>query len=147
MSRTSLLSFMGEIERRAENFFHPFDGIDDDWEDLPSGPGGYILLASDRTTWPYPWGRSPIFYIGKASRIRNRLWDHWDGARHAKNSDRYGLHYAVNHYAAEFPTRFVTIPTWQRMTPDALEEELMGRFVNRYGARPVANNQTRWNRA
>jgi hypothetical protein len=137
---------MGDIEKRPDNHFLPFKRIDKDYDDLPAGPGAYILLASDRTTWPYPWCRSPVFYIGKAKSLRVRLWDHWDGARHARKSERYGIYYAVNHYAAEFPTRFIAVHTWQRMTPDGLEEELIGRFVGSYGARPVASSQTRWNR-
>ncbi len=146
MGRTSLLSFLGEIEKRAEDARELSD-VDEDYESLPPGAGGYILLAGGRTTWAYPWGQSPVFYIGKSGRsIRERVWEHWDGARHAKKSDGRSLYYAVNHYAAEFSPRYIAVPTWQRMTPDAVEQELLGRFVRDYGARPVANNQTRWDR-
>jgi hypothetical protein len=147
MGRTSLLAFLGDIEKRAQP---PRDlsTINDDYDNHHTGAGGYILLAQGRTTWAYPWGRSPVFYIGKSGRsIRERVWEHWDGARHAKASQGDSLYYAVNHYTAEFSPRYVAIPTWQRMTPDSVEEELLGRFVKAYGARPVANNQTRWKRA
>jgi hypothetical protein len=137
---------MGDVEKRADDDFLSFDRINRDYDELREGPGAYVLLTTGRPTWAYPWGVSPVFYIGKAKDLRDRLWDHWDGARHAKRSDGDDLYYAVNHYAAAFPTRYITVPTWQRMTPDALEEELFGGFVRGYGARPVANNQTRWNR-
>lgn len=147
MPRTTLLSFLGSIEKRADAYYRQFANVNQDWDELPSGPGVYVLLAQGGTVWPYPWGRSPVFYIGKSGDLRNRLWDHWNGAKQAKAYDGDSMFYAVNHYAAEFSTRFITIPTWQGMTADSLEKEAIGRFVRSYGARPVANSQTRWDRA
>lgn len=147
MGRAPLLSFMGRLRRRAGRELD-FTSIDDDYESLSEDHGGYVLMAGGRTTWAYPWGRSPVFYIGKAekSTLRDRLWDHWKAAGNAKKSDGDSLWYAVSHYAAEFNPRYVVVPTWQGMTPDSIEKELIGRFVAHYGARPIANSQTRWDR-
>lgn len=146
MSRTTILSFLGDYEKRVTGRWS-FGQIDDDYDDLPTGPGGYIIRAEGRTTWAYPWGRSPVFYIGKAGdSLRGRLWEHWDAARRAKAYDEQEYYYPVHSFEASFAASYYPISTWQRMTPDALEQELLARFVRRYGARPVANNQTRWKR-
>ena len=145
MGRASVLSFLGNIEKRVEPS-REFPSIDDEYDDLPSGPGAYIIRAAGRTTWPYPWGRSPVFYIGMAKVLRIRLWDHWDQARQAKRDGGNIRDRPVHNYEAAYASLYHVVPTWQRMTPDSLEQELLARFINAYGARPIANGQTRWDR-
>lgn len=145
MGRTSILAFLEDYEKRARDLWN-FSAIDEDYEMLPRGPGAYIIRAEGQLTWPYPWGRSPVFYIGKADVLRDRLWDHWDAARRARTDEFPEYYYPVHGYEAAYAASYYPIVTWQGMTSDALEEELIGRFIRRYGARPVANNQTRWKR-
>lgn len=145
MSRVGVFAFLGDLERRVD-LAREFGAIDDKYDDLPSGPGGYIIRASGRATWAYPWGRSPIYYIGKATNLRVRLWDHWDQARQARRDGGNVRDRPVHNFEASFGSLYHTVPSWQRMTPDSIEQELMARFVNKYGARPVANGQTRLHR-
>lgn len=145
MGGKRVLAFLEDYEKRAKDLWS-FKSIDDDYESLPDGPGAYILRADGRWTWPYPWGQSPVFYIGKAKTLRDRLWDHWYAAGRAKNDEFPEYYYPVHNYEGAYAASYYPIATWQGMTPDALEEELLGRFIRRYGARPVANGQTRWKR-
>ncbi len=144
MGRTSLLAFLGDVERRASDF-RDFEYINDEYDDLPQGPGAYIILAAGRTTWPYPWGVSPVFYIGKADVLADRLSDHWTFAMRAREVPA-PTYFPVHQYEANFSSRYCTIPTWQGMTADSVEEVVIAMFVTHYGTRPVANSQTRWNR-
>ncbi len=143
MGRTSILAFLREYERKADGPYD-FRAIDDDYDRLPERAGAYIIRAVGRRTWPYPWGRSPVFYIGKAKAIRDRLWDHWDAVRQHKRD--YSPDWPIYAYAATYASHYYVFRTWQGMTPDSIEKELIGRFVDHYGARPVANGQTRWER-
>lgn len=146
MSRARILSFLTDFEKRA-TAEQDLASVDSDYDDLPAVRGGYILMAKGRTIWRYPWGKSPVFYIGKSGRsIRERLWEHWDGARRAKRYTADSLSEAIYQYVAELPTRYVMVPTWRGMTPDSIEKELFAKFVQDYGARPIANGQMRWSR-
>jgi hypothetical protein len=144
MGRKSVLAFLLDFEKRVEGPFK-FGEIDREYDNLPTGRGAYIVRASGRTVWPYPWGKSPVFYVGKAANLRDRLWDHWDAARQHKKDYHPGWS-PVHIYEAAYASEYYVLPTWQGMTPDALEKELFGRFGRWYGARPVANSQTRWER-
>lgn len=145
MGRTSILAFLKDYEKRATEQYD-FRSIDDEYDDLPSGSGGYVIRADRRVTWPYPWGSSPVFYIGKARSLRDRLWDHWNDSKQHRKQDYSPDWMPVHVYEAAYASSYYMVPTWQGMSPDSLEKEMIGRFVNWYGARPVANGQTRWDR-
>ena len=48
---------------------------EDEAQRLPQTGGAYVLGTS-ATMLTYPWGTSPIFYIGKATNLRVRVTRH-----------------------------------------------------------------------
>ena len=44
--------------------------------EVPEGAGAYVLGSSDGTMFIYPWGTSPVFYIGQSSNLKRRLQEH-----------------------------------------------------------------------
>ena len=53
-----------------------FDLLGDEIDSIPSSGGAYVLGTSDGTMLTYPWGSSPIYYIGKADNLIRRLSEH-----------------------------------------------------------------------
>ena len=59
--------------------FAIFDFVNGDADDIPKEAGAYVLGTADGTMLVYPWGTSPIYYIGKAEEsttLRSRLLEH-----------------------------------------------------------------------
>ena len=44
--------------------------------DLMTEEGGVYVLGTTSTQLVYPWGTSPIYYIGQSSSMRKRLTEH-----------------------------------------------------------------------
>ena len=57
-------------------YTHLFDLMGDEIDSIPDTGGAYVLGTSDGTMLTYPWGSSPIFYIGKADNLNQRLSTH-----------------------------------------------------------------------
>ena len=49
----------------------------DDWDDMPTTPGVYIICAHRPIPRIGGVDRRGILYIGRASRVRSRLWNFW----------------------------------------------------------------------
>jgi len=117
--------------------------------DIPESPGAYILIGRRGEGFRYPKGRSPVFYVGQSADIRYRLREHLSNAtwaqeaRERKDKDRF-LYEPRYHYAAAFGETYVWIPTWQGLTPKALEDRILAEFVRDHLAFPVANGQGSW---
>lgn len=126
-----------------------FDLINGNIEDVPDIGGGYVLGTADGTMLVYPWGTSPIFYIGKATGLRRRLQDHRKAleeciADHA--SERSKVLSPRYVYGAAFGAHAV----WYlagKIAPPKVEEVLMASFRDAYGSIPVANGQQNWSGA
>ena len=117
-----------------------------DRHDLPEDAGAYVLIARPGVSFDYPGGKSPVFYIGMATSLVDRLSEHLKHSKAAAHARRVPLYWPRYEYAARFGGRYATINTWQRMTPRALEEELIAGFASRFKAFPVANSAGSWNR-
>jgi len=46
------------------------------FSNIPEKSGAYILGTNDGTMFKYPWGSSPIFYIGQSKNLNSRLTNH-----------------------------------------------------------------------
>jgi hypothetical protein len=106
---------------------------------IPETGGAYILGSTDNIDFIYPWGRSPIFYIGKAHNLRKRL------RRHRRNilkvvEDHEETHWWPRYqFGASFGTTLAWFSTSGRQTPEGLEADLINQFYWVYGSIPVAN--------
>lgn len=101
--------------------------------------GCYVLGASDGTQFVYPWGTSPVFYIGMSKQIRGRLKAHlrWINRAHTEHQSRHFL--PLHQYGASFGA---TAAVYRKVTNQSIarfESKLMTDFYGIYGAIPVAN--------
>jgi hypothetical protein len=118
-----------------------------DRDDIPECPGAYILIARKDTSFIYPKGKSPIFYIGQSKNLRRRLRFHLKTAEEARDTrENYYVYSPVYEYAAKYASRYCYIKAWQNMSPRALEGDVMGRFAIKYRSPPVANGAGSWDR-
>ncbi len=118
--------------------------------EVPHTAGAYVLLARPGQRFSYPWGRSPVFYIGQAANLHRRLARHLKFSKEAEvppgRRERRELYWPRYEYAAKFGARYAIIPTRQGLGAKALEDRLLARFALRYGAFPVANGMGSWTR-
>ena len=118
-----------------------FDLLEDEVSDIPDKSGAYVLGARDGAMITYPWGVSPIYYIGKASNLRNRLSDHKKHTLGAKNDHEKEYWWPRYQYGAAFGADCVWYIAHDDMDPQNLEARLVESFYWAYGAIPVANHK------
>lgn len=122
-----------------------FDLVNGEIEDVPNEPGGYVLGTADGTALVYPWGTSPVFYIGKAETstgLRGRLQEH------AKLTREFMDDHTAHNWPGNWRTRyqygaaFGAHAVWYLagdIKPLKVEETLIDSFYHIYGSIPVAN--------
>ncbi len=145
--------------------YNTFNLLEDEVSDIPDKPGAYVLGTRDGTMITYPWGVSPIYYIGKASDLRNRLLnhkkhtlgakkDHTAGVRRMHQQDT-GQKHIRSEQNKDHPERgwwpryqygaaFGADCVWYAhddMDPQNLEARLIESFYWAYGAIPVTNHK------
>ena len=114
--------------------------IRDETTQVPDAGGAYVLGAA-ATTLIYPWGESPVFYIGKASRLRRRLRTHRANAGRAARE--HDAHWHPRHrYAEAFGAHAAWFHAGDGEAPENIEATLMQAFYRAFGAIPAAN--TTW---
>jgi len=114
--------------------------------DIPALPGVYVLAAKANVRYPYPTGNSPIFYIGQAKSLRQRLRTHLLYSEQASGDRRIPLYWPRYEFAAVHGGRYCYIRTWQGMGPKVLEDTVLARFAKRFRAFPIANGAGAWSR-
>ena len=55
----------------------PLKWFDDKWDEMPSTPGVYVIRASRPIARIGGTDRRGILYVGRASRVRSRVWNFW----------------------------------------------------------------------
>lgn len=118
-----------------------FDLLEDEKSLIPDEPGAYVLGTGDGTMIAYPWGTSPIYYIGKADILRNRLSDHRKHTLGARKDHQEVAWWPRYQYGAAFGTDCVWYLAHDDMDPKNLEATLVESFYWAYGAIPVANHK------
>ncbi len=113
----------------------PCDLLQWNKDDMPIGPGVYILLA--RQSFEYPRGSSPVFYIGKADRLRRRLRQHKRGILRASGDRKHAIYLPPYEYGATFGANVAVIHSTE---PQQTEFLLLAHFAKMYRSLPVANN-------
>ena len=114
-----------------------------DFNEIPSEPGAFVFGTNDGTKFIYPWGSSPIFYIGQTEDLRRRFSNH-----------RRRIVEALQDVSAkswwpryQFSAAFARDCAWYRVQsgqrPQILAEDLIRDFRGQYGAIPVANASLR----
>ena len=121
-----------------------YDGLIDllneegDEDQLPETGGAYVLGTS-WTMLTYPWGTSPIFYIGKANNLRNRVVQHKRSILNARdNHDEY--FWPRYQYGAAFGAHVAWYSRRGPEDPQNVEAYLIEKFYDSFGAIPTANS-------
>ena len=125
--------------------------LEDDREYLPDEPGVYLLGAgtekrehyADCTMFAYPWGASPIYYIGATEEsIRDQLNEIANELRLAKYLCKQGFadRDDFKHYGAAFGAMAVWFISRRDDDCEKLLRSLFACFRSTYGAIPVANS-------
>lgn len=116
------------------------DLLDDMNEDFfPETSGCYILGSNDGTNFIYPWGTSPIYYIGQSSNIKKRLLEHKKYIECALEDHDELYWWPRYQYGAAFGADVAWYSIRGKQNPNKLESDLITRFYETYGALPVAN--------
>ncbi|MDE0450787.1 MAG: hypothetical protein OXI90_03345 [Gammaproteobacteria bacterium] len=108
--------------------------------DLPTEPGAYVLGTAGETMLVYPWGTSPVYYIGKAEDLRERLSTHRTYIQGAKDDYWERWWWPRYQYGAAFGASCVWFASHET-SAKVLEASLVSEFYLRYGSIPVANTQ------
>ena len=110
---------------------------EDEAQLLPETAGAYVLGTS-ATMLTYPWGTSPVFYIGKATNLRVRVTRHKVRIQKARdNHDRYWP--PKIQYGAAFGAHVAWFSQRGQEDPQNVEAFLTEKFYGAFGAMPTAN--------
>ena len=106
---------------------------------IPDAKGVFVLGTADGTNLIYPWGTSPIFYIGIAENLYNRSGQYRDSIQAAQKDHEKYWGYPRYQYGAAFGASLAWFR--QENAPDlkSIESDLIYCFYDMYGAIPVAN--------
>ena len=115
-----------------------FDLFEDDPDQIPNKPGAYVLGTADGTVLVYPWGVSPVYYIGKAVRLQERLSQHCSYTIRCRADHDAEWWRSRYQYGAAFGAHCVWYLADDQV-PQNIEAALVNSFYTTYGAIPVAN--------
>lgn len=113
--------------------------MDEDEYQLPETGGAYILGTSG-TMLTYPWGSSPIFYIGSAKNLRDRVIHHRDSILMARDNHDEVYYWPRYQYGAAFGADVAWYSRRGRQPPQNVEADLIEKFYETFGAIPTANS-------
>ena len=122
-----------------------YDGLidllneDGDEDQIPITGGAYILGASG-TLLTYPWGSSPIFYIGKAKNLYDRVVEHKKYILNARDNHEELYFWPRYQYGAAFGAHVAWYSRRGPEDPQNVEAYLIEKFYKTFGAIPTANS-------
>ena len=113
---------------------------------IPEHPGAYVFGTTDGRRLAYPWGESPVFYIGKADSLIRRLAQHRNAVDECA-ADCWSLYWRTRY---QYGVSYGMSAAWYAIdgdeTPAVLESDLLERFYCRFGTIPVGNDRWDWGR-
>ena len=104
--------------------------------EVPDEPGAYVLGTADGTVLVYPWGSSPVYYIGMADNLTKRLSEHSKHTHGAIDDHAAWDWWPRYQYAAAFGAHAVWYLAGE-VEPKKIEAELVSSFYEAYGSIPV----------
>lgn len=98
--------------------------------------------VANALAFPYPQGRSPVFYIGQSTNLRHRLYRHKMAIHMARSERLLAVYRPITEYAARFGATVAVIPL--KKHPREVEFRLLAAFMSEYRGLPVANSAVNW---
>ena len=117
-----------------------FDLLQDGVDTVPNTGGAYVLGTSDGTMLTYPWGSSPVFYIGKANDLNHRLSTHRKHIRAAMKDHHVIYWWQRYQYGAAFGADCAYYSRNGPQNVQNIEAELIESFYGMFGSIPAANS-------
>ncbi len=115
------------------------DALENLLSEVPEHSGAYVLGSSDGVDFVYPWGVSPVFYIGQSKNLRKRIEEHIRYTKQAMEGHDEYFWWPRYQYAAAYGLSVVWYSTRGKQNPNVLEAELVEHFYEMYGSIPIAN--------
>ena len=112
-------------------------GDEDEENQLPQTGGAYVIGTAE-TMLTYPWGTSPIFYIGKTRNLRQRLSGHRRRMLSAREDHEQSF-WPRHQYGAALGAHVAWYSRHGPQHPQNIEAELIEAFYYTFGAIPSAN--------
>ena len=97
------------------------------------------MLGTSSTMLVYPWGTSPIFYIGKANNLRARVIEHGTSIVRAREDHTDRAWWPRYQYGAAFGADVAWYSRRGREKPGNVEALLIEEFYWTFGSIPTAN--------
>jgi hypothetical protein len=129
------------IERRRPDGIEELIEIEDEnilW--VPESAGAYVLGTSNDNMFSYPWGSSPVYYIGQSRDLRKKLAEHRKYIILAKDDRGNQKWWPRYQYGVSFGATVAWYLVRGSQFPNRLEYNLMASFYEMYGSIPLANN-------
>lgn len=122
-------------------FDHLFNLLEEDSiYEAPESGGAYILGTSDGTMLTYPWGSSPIYYIGKADDLRERIRTHRNNIIRAEEDHDELYWWPRYQYGAAFGADCAYYSRRGTELPQNVEATLIRCFYEQFGSIPTSNS-------
>ena len=126
-----------DSERARNRIIGPFS-LEDDWNEEFGDFAAIYFFVSKEHHYILPWGNSPIIYIGKADKLRQRLLNHLtDFNNKNPKSEWVYSRYNFMRMSGGFEVYYLRVQG--RETAKCLESKVLEDFYDRYGALPVGN--------
>ena len=109
-------------------------------DQIPDTGGAYVLGTSTDVMLTYPWGSSPIFYIGSAGNLQRRVSDHKGYIEGAQADHSEAGWWPRYQYGAAFGTSCAWYSKRGPQKPKNIEADLVDAFYWSFGAIPAANS-------
>ncbi|MBN1482192.1 hypothetical protein EH223_08040 [candidate division KSB1 bacterium] len=106
---------------------------------IPDTGGAFVLGTADGTSLIYPWGTSPVFYIGETANLYKRFEQYRESLRAAQKDHEKFWGYPRYQYGAAFGASLAWFLLNNHSDLKSLESDLIYCFYEMYGAIPVAN--------
>ena len=113
--------------------------VDEELLWAPETAGAYVVGANQGTMLTYPWGTSPIYYIGESRDLRKSFVEHRRLIVAAQNDRSEQTWWPRYQYGVSFGATVAWYSVRGAQFPNRLQFDLLSSFYGLYGALPLGN--------
>ncbi len=106
----------------------------------PDTAGAYVIGASAGTMFTYPWGNSPVFYIGESRDLRKSFAEYRKFILLAKKDRGEQTWWPRYQYGASFGATVAWYSVRGAQFPNKLQYDLLASFYAMNGSIPLGNS-------